>query len=159
MTGQSRACLGALLRTAETPKAEMVTALLDMCRKNGIRVGTLLLDREFYSTEIMNQLDARDITWLMPAVKNGAIKEEIAKFERGERGPVSIHSIRSSKILAEFTVPEATIIILTADCPGAPCPQARPHIAGSCSQTNSRDPANYTLHSYCVTCFITNRRC
>ena len=104
VTEGSRACLGALLRTAETPKAEMVTALLDMCRKNGIRVGTLLLDREFYSTEIMNQLDARDITWLMPAVKNGAIKEEIAKFERGERGPVSIHSIRSSKISAEFTL-------------------------------------------------------
>ena len=42
VTGQSRACLGALLRTAEMPKAEMVAALLDMCRKNGIRVGTLL---------------------------------------------------------------------------------------------------------------------
>ena len=44
VTGQSRACPGALLRTAETPKAEMVAALLDMCRMNGIRAGTLLLD-------------------------------------------------------------------------------------------------------------------
>ena len=28
-------------------------------------------------------------------------------------------------------MPEATIITLTADCPGAPCPQARPHMLGS----------------------------
>ena len=40
----------------------------------------------------------------MPAVKNGAIKKEIAKFERGHRGAVSIHSIRSGRISAEFTL-------------------------------------------------------
>ena len=48
VTGQSRAYLGALLRTAEMPKAEVVAALLDMCHENGSRAGTLLLDREFY---------------------------------------------------------------------------------------------------------------
>ena len=62
VTEGSRACLGALLRTAESPMAEMVAALLDMCHKNGIRVGTLLLDREFYSAEIMDLTDARDTT-------------------------------------------------------------------------------------------------
>ena len=52
----------------------------------------------------MNQLDARGVTWLMPAVKNGAIRKEMAKFERGERGAVPIHSIRSGRISAEFTL-------------------------------------------------------
>ena len=31
--------------------------------------------------------------------------------------------------------------------------------AGPCSRTNSGDPANCALYSYCVTCFIANRRC
>ena len=52
----------------------------------------------------MDLLDARGVTWLMPAVKNKAIRKEMAKFERGERGAVSIHSISSGKISAEFTL-------------------------------------------------------
>ena len=40
---------------------------------------------------------------MTPTVKNDAIKKEIAKFERGERGLISIRSIRSGKISAEFT--------------------------------------------------------
>ena len=104
VTEGSRACLGALLRTAESPMAEMVAALLDMCHKNGIRVGTLLLDREFYSAEIMDLTDVRDTTWLMPAVKNKAVKKAIAEFERGQRGAVSVHSISSDSISAEFTL-------------------------------------------------------
>ena len=51
----------------------------------------------------MDLLDARDVTWLMPAVKNKAVKKAIFEFERGG-GAVSIHSIRSGRISAEFTL-------------------------------------------------------
>ena len=52
----------------------------------------------------MDLLDTRGVTGLMPDVKNGATKEAISKFERGERGPVSLHSISSRRISAEFTL-------------------------------------------------------
>ena len=99
-----RVRLGVLLRTRNMFPSEAVVALLDMCEGNDIRVGTLLLDREFYSAQIMDLLNSRSITWLMSAVKNDAIKETVARFERGERGAVSVHSISSGKIFAEFTL-------------------------------------------------------
>lgn len=104
VTEGSRACLGVLLRTRDMFPVQAVAALLDMCRKNGIMVGTLLLDREFYATQVMDLLDSRGVTWLMPAVKTDTVKKAIAEFERGERGAVSIHSISSGDLRTEFTL-------------------------------------------------------
>ena len=67
-------------------------------------MGTLLLDREFYSAGIMDLLEARDITWLMPAVKTDTVKRAIAELERGEREAVSTHCISSGYTRAEFTL-------------------------------------------------------
>ena len=104
VTEGCRACLGVLVRTRETFPADAVAALLDMCGNNGIRVRTLLLDREFYSAEIMNLLEKRGVTWLMPAVKTDTIKRAISEFERGERGAVSTHSVGSGNTRAGFTL-------------------------------------------------------
>lgn len=100
----SRARLRVLLRTRDMFPPEAVVALLYICEGNGIRMGTLLLAREFYSTQIMDMLDSRSIIQLMSVVKNDAIKEAAARFERGKRGAVSVHSISSGKISAEFTL-------------------------------------------------------
>ena len=62
VTEGCRACLGVLVRTRDIFPADAVAALLDMCENNGIRMRTLLLDREFYSAEIMNLLEKRGIT-------------------------------------------------------------------------------------------------
>lgn len=104
VTEGSRACLGVLPRTREMFPVEAVAALLDMCQNNGIAVGTLLLDREFYSAGVMDLLEARDITWLMPAVKTDTVKKAISEFEKGERDAVSTHSISSGDTRAEFTL-------------------------------------------------------
>ena len=48
VTEGCRACRGVLVRTRDIFPADAVAALLDMCGNNGIRVRTLLLDREFY---------------------------------------------------------------------------------------------------------------
>ena len=104
VTEGCRACLGVLVRTRDTFPTDAVAALLDMCGNNGIRVRTLLLDREFYSAEIMNLLEKRGITWPMPAVKTDTVKRAISEFERGERGAVSVHSVGSGNMRAGFTL-------------------------------------------------------
>ena len=104
VTEGERACLGVLVRTRETFPADAVAALLDMCRNNGIQIRMLLLDREFYSAGIMNLLEGRGITWLMPAVKTDTVKRAISEFERGERGAVSTHSVGSGGLRAGFTL-------------------------------------------------------
>ena len=96
VTEGARACLGVLVRTRETFPADAVAALLDMCGNNGIQTRTLLLDREFYSAEIMNLLEWRGINWLMPAVKTDTIKRAVSEFGVGRRGgAVSVHSVGS----------------------------------------------------------------
>ena len=57
VTEGARACLRVLVRTRETFPADAVAALLDTCGNDGIQIHTLLLDREFYSAEIMNLLE------------------------------------------------------------------------------------------------------
>ena len=99
VTEGARACLGVLVRTRETFPADAVAALLDMCGNNGIQIRTLLLDREFYSDEIMNLLEWRGINWMMPAVKTDTIKRAVSEFE-GARGGGPSPSIRSAPVCA-----------------------------------------------------------
>ena len=103
VTEGARACLGVLVRTRETFPADAVAALLDMCGNNGIQIRTLLLDREFYSAEIMSLLDERGINWLMPAVKTDTVKRAVSEFGVGKRGAVSVHSVGSG-LRAQFTL-------------------------------------------------------
>ena len=104
VTEGSRACLGVLMRTRNMFPIDAVTALLDMCKASGIRIRTLLLDREFYSTGVMSLLNRRGITWCMPAVKTDTVKRAISEFEKGNRDSVSIHQVRSGKTRADFTL-------------------------------------------------------
>ena len=50
-----------LVRIRDTFPADAVAVLLDMCGHHGIRVRTLLLNRGFYSAEIMNLLEKRGV--------------------------------------------------------------------------------------------------
>ena len=104
ITEGARACLGVLLRTREIFPVDAVAALLDMCKANRIRIRTLMLDREFYSADVMNLLNALDVKWLMPAVKTDTIKRAISEFENGTRGAVSVHSVGSGEQRAKFTL-------------------------------------------------------
>ena len=61
VTEGSRACPGVLMRTRDMFPIDAVTALPDMCEASGVKVRTLLPDREFYATNVMNLLDARSI--------------------------------------------------------------------------------------------------
>ena len=46
--------------------AGTVRALLDACAGHGIRVGTVMADRGFFSRVVIEVLNEFDVTWLMP---------------------------------------------------------------------------------------------
>ena len=52
----------------------------------------------------MSLLKRRSITWLMPTVKTDTVKNTISEFKKGERGTVSVHSVRYGKERDEFTL-------------------------------------------------------
>lgn len=61
------------------------------------------LDRESYSADIMNLLEARDVAGLMSAVKTDTVKRANAEFGRDGRGPVSVRPVGSVGLCAGFT--------------------------------------------------------
>ena len=46
--------------------AGTVRALLDACTRHGIRVGTVMADRGFFSRGVIGVLNDWGVTWLMP---------------------------------------------------------------------------------------------
>ena len=72
MVAGSRLCLAAILATRGDQKAVLVSRMLDKCRRNGVKVNLLTLDREFYTREVvMELLNDRGIRFLMPATLTG----------------------------------------------------------------------------------------
>ena len=63
--------------------ARMVERLILEARKRGIRIHTLLIDRGFFSVDVVNVLRRHRVRFLMPAVKNDRVKEAIEGFHLG----------------------------------------------------------------------------
>ena len=71
----------------------------------------LTLDREFYTREVTDPLNRREIQFLMPAVKKNTVKKAIGEFKACKRKAVSKYTITSSGRIAE----EFTLIIRRAE--------------------------------------------
>lgn len=63
----------------------------------GIRIEKLLIDREFYSVEIMNVLSRLKINFLMPAKKNERMKQMIADYHNHLIPKMTKFTIRNSQ--------------------------------------------------------------
>ena len=75
--------------------AKFVRKLLRDGAKNSIKVGLVLLDREFFSVGVIHQLKQKQLKFLMPAVKTPGIKKAILQHVDGNRKSVSEYRIHS----------------------------------------------------------------
>ena len=69
--------------------AARVRDLLEICTGYGIRLDTVMLDREFHSTEVMSALDRAGVTYLIPCVSQGYALGAILEYLAGARLRVS----------------------------------------------------------------------
>ena len=106
----SRALLGAVLVRREDSLPDTVSKLIDGCTEKGIRIGVLTVDREFFSTGVIDILKSKNIQFLMPATQTKGVKKAIDEFEAGKRDAVSRHVLTSSG--ADKRREEFTLIIL-----------------------------------------------
>ena len=104
VVGGSQATLGAILVTRGDFKADVVARLLEMCRKDGIVVNLLTLNREFFTREIVRMLDERGIRYLMPATKHKGVRKAVAQYETGKRANVSCNLLESEGQSAGYTL-------------------------------------------------------
>ena len=104
----SRAFLGAKLFLRGQSNSQTISELIEGCRRKGIAIRSLKMDREFFAVDIMNMLDAAGITFTVPAIKTLGVKNAINEFKQGVRDVVSRHSITS----ADGSTAVFTLIIL-----------------------------------------------
>ena len=91
-----RLTLGVAVVCRGDETADMVERLLRGCRRRGIRVRSLAMDRGFYSVDVMRRVGKMGVSIVMPAVKLSRIKECIQEYDAGERGAVSEHMMTSA---------------------------------------------------------------
>ncbi len=76
--------------------ADMVERLPRGCRRRGIRVRSLAVDRGFHSVAVMRRAKKMGIPIVVPAVKLSRIKECVREYDAGERGAISEHAMTSA---------------------------------------------------------------
>ena len=76
--------------------AAFVDGVVRACRKGGANIGTVLLDREFFSVGVIGALERAGVGYLMPCPNTEGVVMAIREFAAGERPAVSTHVIRRS---------------------------------------------------------------
>lgn len=66
-----------------------VEALIRACQERGIRIGKIMMDREFFDTRIVNVANAANVTYLMPCRDTAYVLNAKREFLAGKRGRVS----------------------------------------------------------------------
>ena len=56
-----------------------------MCRRTGAKVGTVMLDRKFSSTDVIRVLENLGADYLIPCANTACVVRAIEEFSRGER--------------------------------------------------------------------------
>ena len=91
-----RLTLGVEVFKKETDtNAIVVRRLLYRCRRRGIRMSSVTVDRGFHAVDVLEIIRGMGIPVVMPAVKLKRVKEAIAKYEAGEREAIAPHSMTS----------------------------------------------------------------
>lgn len=75
-------------------KAELIGKAISYCKKKGLKIGKILLDRGFYSGEIINKLKMEDVKYLIFVPKNYLFK---CMLEGTEESVVIEHKIFYNK--------------------------------------------------------------
>ena len=85
--------------------ADYVRRAITACRGTGAEIGTVMLDREFFSTDVIRTLEELGVGYLIPCVNTPNVVDAITEFSKGERPQVSGFRIAKSKNdYAEYTM-------------------------------------------------------
>lgn len=83
---------------------DLVEKLVKGARNQGIKMGLLLMDREFFSTHVITRLNRLQQTFIMPCKKTAGIKKAILEYASGNRQYISRYTMKSSIEKVSFTL-------------------------------------------------------
>ena len=77
--------------------AGFVEKVINQCGRGGVRIRTVLLDREFFSVGVIGVLERAGVGYLMPCPNTDGVVGAIREFAAGRRPAISTHTIRRSR--------------------------------------------------------------
>jgi hypothetical protein len=87
-----------------------VEAGIEILQKLNINIHVLTMDKEFYSADVINYLQEKNVPLLMPAVQNSKFLREVEKIKFPEKLPVVLMNWRVGQPRINET--ETTLVIL-----------------------------------------------
>lgn len=67
-----------------TEKSEAIEKLLKEAKARGVHVGLVLLDRAFFTVDVITALKGLGLRFIMPAIKNNKVKEVIRQYDKAK---------------------------------------------------------------------------
>lgn len=101
-----RLTIGVLYMGALENTEDFVRKIVNLARKTGIPLGTVMADREFFSSYVMSTLDKMNVEYLIPCKNTPAVIDALNEYVQGRRGKISQCVITG----VDLTVPYAMII-------------------------------------------------
>ncbi len=89
IAGGRRFILGILPFAPLDSNEDVVKRLLDTCKMHCIQIKTLMMDREFFSTAIINLMKSLGITYMVPCVNHPSVIAGIREYSDKQRDRVS----------------------------------------------------------------------
>lgn len=83
---------------------DLVEKLVKGARNQGIKMGLLLMDREFFSIRVITRLNMLRQIFLMPCKKTAGIKKAILEYASGKREYISRYTMKSGTEKVSFTL-------------------------------------------------------
>ena len=99
-----RLILGCYPMPASASMPDMVRDIVGVCRDAGARIDTVLLDREFFSTGVLEVLDELNVTYLMPCTNTKGVVNALNEFAAGKRQKVSENYLKGSGRCIPYTI-------------------------------------------------------
>ena len=99
-----RLILGCCPMPGSASMPDMVRGIVDMCRDAGACINTVLLDREFFSTGVLEVLDELNVTYLMPCTNTKGVINALNEFAAGKRQKVSENYLKGSGRCIPYTI-------------------------------------------------------
>lgn len=93
---------------ASESHAEIVRKIIDSCNDLGISIGMVILDREFFSTRVMQTLDDQKVVFLIPCKNTSTVVKTLNNFDKDKCKKITKLHITDSATKDEF---EYTLII------------------------------------------------
>ena len=94
ITGGQKITLGVVPQRKLETVSDIVPKLVHICRRAGVEISVVMMDREFFTAQVIKHMSENDIPFLIPCKDTDTTVGALREYGRGARGRVSELTIR-----------------------------------------------------------------